>query len=102
MAVKISPTINNFKYSAQWELINGMKFNADMEMRPSDNTPTIPKEYTIVDNVAANTACTINNNGATKRNVNSIGSVIPHATAVIPIGINKPNTFFFFSSFAVA
>ncbi|MPN27326.1 hypothetical protein SDC9_174757 [bioreactor metagenome] len=50
---------------------------------------------------ADNTACTINKTGAINKNVNSMGSVTPHKTAVSVIGISSASKRFLFCGLAV-
>ena len=51
--------------------------------------------------VAARNACTANKKGATNKNVNSNGSVMPTSTAVNTAGISRPATLCLFSGAAV-
>ena len=54
----------------------------------------------IINDKPANTQCIPNNTGATNKNVNSIGSVIPVKNEVNAADAIIPATYFFFSGFA--
>lgn len=96
IAVKHNPIAIWIKYACQWFLANGIQFCAAHSIIPPPKLPDTPKANSAAAKVAAKIACTTNSIGATNKNVNSKGSVIPANIAVKVAGINKPATIFFF------
>lgn len=72
-----------------WFAHSGMKLKEAISMRPPLKTPTAPTRFMHMESKAESSACTTKSTGATKRNVNSMGSVTPQSTAVSVTGMRS-------------